>query len=217
MVLDFSTPGETRVSIEGFVEDMLETGGVTGGAKTPATEGLFELRADALTCTESRRKEFHLLVAKMLYHAKKSRPECLAAVAFLATRVTKCTEHDWEKLTRLLRYINDTKERGIVLRPGKCGIIVRVFIDAAYGVHADGKSHTGSCVVIGDSGADRDQVFDGGRAGGAVGFGESRTAHAELPHCPRIRVRAHDSIPGQYELHGTHRERAVSGGAHASH
>jgi hypothetical protein len=93
----------------------------------------------------------------MLYHAKKSRPECPAAVAFLATRVTKCTEHDWEKLTRLLRYINDTKERGIVLRPEKCGIIVRVFIDAAYGVHADGKSHTGSCVVIGDSGVDRDQ------------------------------------------------------------
>lgn len=30
---------------------------------------------------------------------------------------------------------------------------VRVFIDAAYGVHADGRSHTGSCVVIGDVGA----------------------------------------------------------------
>ena len=28
-----------------------------------------------------------------------------------------------------------------------------MFIDAAYGVHADGKSHTGSCVVIGDFGA----------------------------------------------------------------
>jgi hypothetical protein len=53
----------------------------------------------------------------------------------------------------LLRYINDTKERGIVLRPGKRGIVVKVYIDAAYGVHADGKSHTGSCVVIGDSGA----------------------------------------------------------------
>jgi hypothetical protein len=30
---------------------------------------------------------------------EKSRPECLTAVAFLATRVTRCTEHDWEKLT----------------------------------------------------------------------------------------------------------------------
>jgi hypothetical protein len=30
---------------------------------------------------------------------EKSRPECLTAVAFLATRVTRCTEHDWRKLT----------------------------------------------------------------------------------------------------------------------
>lgn len=30
---------------------------------------------------------------------------------------------------------------------------MRILIDAAYGVHEDGKSHTGSCVVIGDIGA----------------------------------------------------------------
>jgi hypothetical protein len=26
--------------------------------------------------------------------------------------------------------------------------IVRLYVDASYGVHKDGKSHTGSCVVI---------------------------------------------------------------------
>ena len=153
MVLDLSRAGEARVSMKGFVEDMLQTSGVTGGARTPATEGLFEVRADAPLCSETRRKEFHSQVAKLLYLAKKCRPECLTAVAFLATRVTRCTEDDWEKLTRLLRYVNGTKERGIVLRAGKDGIIVRVYIDAAYGVHADGKSHTGSCIVVGGTGA----------------------------------------------------------------
>ena len=64
----------------------------------------------------------------MLYLAKKSRPECLTAVAFLATGVSRCPEHDWEKLVRLLRYVNDTRERGIVLRPGKRGIIVTMYI-----------------------------------------------------------------------------------------
>lgn len=153
MVLDFSHPGETHVSMKGFVEEMLKCSGVTGGARTPATEGLFEVRADAPLCGDQRRKEFHSLVAKMLYLAKKSRPECLMAVAFLATRVSRCTEHDWEKLVRLLRYVNDTRERGIVLRHGKRGIIVTMYIDASYGVHADGKSHTGSCIVIGATGA----------------------------------------------------------------
>jgi hypothetical protein len=30
---------------------------------------------------------------------------------------------------------------------------VTVYIDASYGVHADGKSHTGSCIVVGRTGA----------------------------------------------------------------
>jgi hypothetical protein len=41
----------------------------------------------------------------------------------------------------------------MILRPGASGIRVHLFVDASYGVHADGRSHTGSCVVIGDLGA----------------------------------------------------------------
>jgi hypothetical protein len=40
-----------------------------------------------------------------------------------------------------------------VLRPGVLGMVVRLFVDASYGVHKDGKSHTGSCVVLGEVGA----------------------------------------------------------------
>jgi hypothetical protein len=139
--------------MKGFVDDMLRSSGVTGGARTPATEGLFEVRATATACTEQRRKDFHSIVAKMLYLAKRTRPECLTAVAYLATRVSRSTEDDWDKLTRLLRYVNDSKERGIVFRLGKEGIVPRVFIDASSGVHGDGKSHTGSCIVVGGVGA----------------------------------------------------------------
>ena len=39
------------------------------------------------------------------------------------------------------------------MRIGPEGIVVRVLIDAAYGVHMDGKSHTGSRVVVGEVGA----------------------------------------------------------------
>ena len=96
---------------------------------------------------------FHRIVEKLLYVAKRIRPECLTAVSFLSTRVTKCDEDDVEKLRRLVRYIRKTKDLGLVLRPGVAGISVRLFVDASFGVHADGKSHTGSCVVIGDVGA----------------------------------------------------------------
>lgn len=153
MVFDLTQQGEARVSMKGYVDSMLECCSTTGGARTPATDGLFGVRPECDVVSESERKDFHSTVARMLYLAKRARPDCLTSVSYLATRVTKCTRDDQIKLTRLMRYVRETRDRGIVLRAGKGGVEVRVFIDAAYGVHADGKLHTGSCVVIGDVGA----------------------------------------------------------------
>ena len=77
----------------------------------------------------------------------------MTAISFLATRVTKCTPDDEDKLERLIKYIRYSRDRGIVLRPGKEGITLSMYVDAAYGVHQDRMSHTGSCVVVGNRGA----------------------------------------------------------------
>ena len=151
MVFDLTTSGKARVSMTGYVEDMLRKSGTIGGARAPATEGLFEVRDDSDMASEEQR--VRRLVAKMLYLAKCARPDCLTAVAYLATRVTRCSVDDLGKLERLLKYVNNTKDRGIVFEAGAKGIIVSVLIDAAYGVHPDGRSHTGSCVVVGTRGA----------------------------------------------------------------
>ena len=152
MIFDLSHPGEARVSMKGYVEDLLSGSDISGVARSPATDGLFDIR-EMPAVTEERRGKFHSLVAKILYLAKRTKPECLTAISFLTTRVTRCTEDDEEKLRRLVRYIRDTKHRGIVLRPGKRGITLSLYTDAAYGVHQDRTSHTGSCVVVGDRGA----------------------------------------------------------------
>ena len=90
---------------------------------------------------------------EFFYLAKRARPDCLTAVAFLATRVSRCDRDDLEKLGRLIKYVRATKDHGLRLKIGNEGVRVTVLVDAAYGVHADGKSHTGSCVVIGEVGA----------------------------------------------------------------
>ena len=153
MTFDLSHPGEARVSMKGYVDDLLESCAATGGARTPATDGLFEAKDGAEMATEAERVQFHSDVAKILYLAKKARPDVLLAVAYLATRVSRCTKDDLVKLVRLVRYLRDTRERGLLFRPGSKGITVSTYIDAAYGVHHDHKSHTGSCVVIGEVGA----------------------------------------------------------------
>ena len=139
--------------MSGYVDEILRVSGVIGTAKTPATDGLFEVRGDAIVVPEDVRAWFHKVVAMILYIAKRARPECLTAVGYLSTRVTRCDEDDVVKLQRLVRYMRATKDSGLVLRPGKLGLTVRLYVDASYGVHEDGKSHTGSCVVIGDVGA----------------------------------------------------------------
>lgn len=152
MVLDLSIVGEARVSMSGYVDEVLAISGVPGNAKTPATDGLFDIRATALPVSEEIRAWFHKVVAMMLYLAKRTRPECLTAVAYLATRVTRCDSDDVDKLYRLVRYVHTTRDLGLIFRPGSAGISVRLFVDASYGVHGDGRYHTGSCVVIGNVG-----------------------------------------------------------------
>jgi hypothetical protein len=71
----------------------------------------------------------------------------------MAGHVQRCTVRDVEKLHRLVLYIRGTWDLGVVLLPGALWMVVRLFVDASYGVHKDRKSHTGSCVVIGDVGA----------------------------------------------------------------
>ena len=156
MTFDFRVEGEVAMTQCGFVNDLVKDSGIDENKKaaTPAADNLFEVRDDteAGEATAAQIEWYHSFTAKCLYLAKRSRPEILTAVAFLATRITKCNMDDLKKLARLLYYISSTRERGIVFRPGVRGMQVRQFIDAAYGVHTDMKSTSGGVTVIGDAG-----------------------------------------------------------------
>jgi hypothetical protein len=137
--------------MENCERDILSDCGVWPMRHTPAAETLFDTR-EAPRVSEEETKFFRTFVAKMLYLAKRARPECLAAVAFLTTRVHCVDIDDLAKLKRLLGYLRASQHRGIVLRIGD-SMIIRAYIDASYGVHqSSGKSHTGCAIVIGDAG-----------------------------------------------------------------
>jgi hypothetical protein len=107
-----------------YTDDLLKSSGIPGKARTPGTDGLFEVRDTALPVPEDVRVWFHKHVAMTLYLAKRARPELLTAVSFLATRVTKCDSDDVDKLIRLIRYISASREMGMILKPGASGIRV---------------------------------------------------------------------------------------------
>ena len=154
MDMDFTVPGDVRITMQGAETDILATAGPIGDreTKSPALENLFEVNANSELVGQSDQDWFRSNVAKLLYLGKRARPEILTATSFLATRAAKADEDDLGKLRRVLRYIRDSPNRGIRLSPGAHGIHVRAYVDAAYGVHMDGKSHTGVSIVLGESG-----------------------------------------------------------------
>ena len=101
--------------MEKYVQDVLDGYQVIGHAATPASVNLFDLRESPALNTD----ELHSRVAKLLYLAKRVRPDILTPVAFLSTRTRAPTADDQAKLNRVLRYINSTKEMGIILEPDK--------------------------------------------------------------------------------------------------
>ena len=66
MVFDLTTLGEVKVTMVGFVDEMLTECGITEIARTPATEGLFDVRQNIDTATEQQRVTFNKCVAEML-------------------------------------------------------------------------------------------------------------------------------------------------------
>jgi hypothetical protein len=155
MSADMSTPGSAKITMTGMEKSIVEESNVEATSRktnSPAADNIFEIDGESPTLPEQERKKFHALVAKLLYLAKRVRPECLMAVSFLTTRVTKATAEDKVKLDRIINYLRSNPGRGIILTPGNTGIVATGYFDASYGIHEDGKSHTGACLTIGDSG-----------------------------------------------------------------
>jgi len=90
------------VTMQKTVDDVLEGCGVDKCCATPATDNLFVIREapkvykkEAIWCRSS-------YVAKVLYIAKRVKPECLTAVSFLTSRVGVYDINDLGKVRRLL-------------------------------------------------------------------------------------------------------------------
>ena len=149
MVFDFSQEGKCRITMDGYMEDLMAVcEDIKGNAKTPASDDLFKINEDDELLNKGEREYFHSLTAKFLYLAKRVRPDILTAVSFLVKRVTQPTREDMRKLERLVRYVRGTEEMGIILE-ASVNMGVYGYIDASYGVHEDMKSHSGCVIGIG--------------------------------------------------------------------
>ena len=138
------------ISMKKFIDDFLKLYGDLSKKHyvTPTTMKFCEVDTTAPLLGEKRKGIFHTIVAKILYLSKRVRPDLLFSITFLSTRVKSPTEDDWYKLIHIVGYLHATHTFCRVLHRQANAPRLEHYVDAAFGVHNDGKSHTGSGMVL---------------------------------------------------------------------
>ena len=117
-------------------------------ANTPARNDLFTIDDTSPRLRKERSDVFHRVVMKLAFITKRSRPDLEPAMGFLQMRVSKSTAQDWEKLRRVLEFLNGTLEDELVLGAENIQFLLS-YVDASFAVHLDMKSHTGGATTFG--------------------------------------------------------------------
>jgi hypothetical protein len=138
----------TTIDMSFYVAQILEGEDVQVAA-SPTTKETYNVGEGSQKLCDAEKKWFHSTTAKLLYLAKRARPDILTAVIFLCTRVQGATCEDKKKLIRVLGYLRGTASRTLLLRAQR-EKKVTAYIDAAYAVQGDSKSHSGVVIYVGD-------------------------------------------------------------------
>jgi hypothetical protein len=131
MQLEFAD-GQVRVNMSNYVDKGLAAyPKVAEDRRVPGRKGVFLVAQNSAEVGVNERQLFHTIVAKLLYLAKRARPDILAVVGFLCTRVKAPTLEDVEKLEYLLGYLCRTRKLLMVLRPNQ-SLKVEAYVDASF-------------------------------------------------------------------------------------
>jgi hypothetical protein len=145
MTFDFTVKGQVTVSMVDYIRSLIAEmpSDMKGKAATPAAYHLFKVNHDdPVLLSRDKSDVFHRMVMQLLYLCKRGRPDILTAISFLCKRTLAPDEDDYKKLTRVMRYLQGSLFLKLVLAADGTRRI-QWWVDAAYGVHTDMKSHTG--------------------------------------------------------------------------
>ena len=152
MILDFTMEGHVIINMTEYIKTILSDfpEDISGTRTTPAGDHLFQVRdpSEARLLPEEQATSFHHAVAQLLFLSARARRDIQPVTAFLTTRVKSPDEDDWGKLKRLLQYLKGTLHMPLILSADSM-TMPRWWVDAAFAVHDDCKSHTGAGMSLG--------------------------------------------------------------------
>ena len=150
MTIDYSIPDKVIFTMYDYVNEIIESlpSDMRGTAISPAGDYLFKVNDSGKKLDKEQKQMFHHYTAQLLFIAKRARPDLQTAVAFLCTRVHDPDTDDLKKLTRVMKYLQQSAHLPLILGSDNKGNIYWS-VDAAFAVHSDMRGHTGAHMSMG--------------------------------------------------------------------
>ena len=101
MDLDFTTKGGVKVTMADYTKECIKIFDKVaplelGTKSSAAASNLFEFNEDSKKLSPRNAEDFHSLVEKILFAAKRARPDTGLSISFLANRVRDPSKQDWK-------------------------------------------------------------------------------------------------------------------------
>ena len=150
MILDYTEKGKLKIDMKYYIENMVKEFPyeLNEKAKSPWNDKLFKVNNETKKLDEKRKAIFHTYVMKAMFLCKRARPDIEPGVSYLSTRTTKPDESDWVKLLRMMGFLKGTINDVLTLEADNKQTLYW-YIDAAFAVHPDMKSHSGLTFTLG--------------------------------------------------------------------
>ncbi len=151
--MEFKDDGTLDESMVAYLENVIsEFPEMISGkaATTPAGDHLFQIREgkEAKPLEEERSLAFLHSVVQLLFMAIRARRDIQTAVAFLTTQVKTPDEENWDKLKRMLKYLNGRKYLKLNLSVDNLGLL-KWYVEGSHNVDWDCKGHGGAMFTKG--------------------------------------------------------------------
>ena len=152
MTIDSTDTGKVRITIYDYVDETISElpTKMIGESTMPASNHLFEFLdnndANQLLKPELS-EEFHHSVAKTLFLSKRTRPNLQTAVAFLTTSVKLPNNDDQKKLSKLMKYLQETRYLPLILKDDDSSVL-KWYIGGFFTIHNDMIFHNGINLTI---------------------------------------------------------------------
>lgn len=145
-------PRNIIVNQKGYLENLLdhyeeEIESYRGQARTPCDEHIFKPQYNAEDSVAIPVTPYMSKLMKVRYLVR-SRPDIELTCAALCTRSRAPTVGDMKCANKLLKYLRETKDLGLLIRPTDMQTVYMA--DSAFAVHLTRKSHSGIVVGMGD-------------------------------------------------------------------